>query len=218
MSGSTQYTATFRDFADALGFAFDGPNPLGAQFFNSRGPNKDSLYELYTSTEEVGTITGLVPLYDQLQRLFRDTITPSGGNNDAIRTSLIDLLYHAHLCASSSDEYTDFWIDIMDFIFNEMHAAWLGWVTLPYDPYIMLLIKHVVQDMDLPGNVDHKVKRPYIKRKGDGAATPLPPLLARTPLRGMLAPIHHLMLSLLLPRMPLGNSSNSHGFRRTSCT
>jgi hypothetical protein len=64
MSSSIQYTATFHDFADALGFAFDGPNPLGARFFNPGGPNKDSLYELYTYTGEVGTITGLLPFYD----------------------------------------------------------------------------------------------------------------------------------------------------------
>jgi hypothetical protein len=39
----------------------------------------------------------------------------------------------------------------------------------------MLLIQHVVQDPDLPGYVDHKVKRPYIKRKGVGAAAPAAP-------------------------------------------
>jgi hypothetical protein len=63
----------------------------------------------------------------------------------------------------------------VDFIFNEMHAAWLGRATLPYDPYIMLLIKHVVHDPDLPGDVDHKVKRPYVKRKGAGDAAPTAP-------------------------------------------
>jgi hypothetical protein len=135
---------------------------------------------LYSSTREVGTITGLLPLYDQLQCLFRDTIAPSGGNNDAIRTSLIDSLYHAHLCDSSTNEYVDFHIDIMDFIFNEMHTAWLGQVTLPYAPYIMLLMKHVVHDPDLPGDVDHKVKRPYVKRKGLELLHPLLPLLTRT--------------------------------------
>jgi hypothetical protein len=158
-----------------LGFEFAGPNALGARFFNPEGPNKDSFYEFYSSTREVGTITGLLPLYDQLQHLFRDTIAPSGGNNDAIRTSLINLLYYAHHCDSSTDEYADFRIDIMDFIFNEMHAAWLGWVTLPYAPYIMLLMKHVVHDQDLPGDVDHKVKRPYVKRKGARAIAPTSP-------------------------------------------
>jgi hypothetical protein len=131
MSGSNQCTATFHDFADALGFAFDGPNPLGAQFSNPGRPNKDSRFDLYTSTGEVGTIAGLLPFCDQLQCLFRDTIAPCGGNNDAIRTSLIDLLNHSHLCASSTNEYGDFWIDVMDFIFNEMHAAWLGWFHSP---------------------------------------------------------------------------------------
>jgi hypothetical protein len=107
--------------------------------------------------------------------LFKDTIAPSGGNNDAIWTSLIDLLYHVHLCDSSTDEYADFRIDIMDFIFNEMHATWLGRVTLPYAPYIMLLMKHVVHDPDLLGDVDHKVKRPYVKRKGARAIAPTAP-------------------------------------------
>jgi hypothetical protein len=82
----------------------------------------------------------------------------------------------------STDEFADSWIDVMDFFFNEMHAAWLGWVTLSYAPYIMLLIKHVVQDPDMPGDVDHKVKRPYIKRKGLELLPPLLPLLAQTPL------------------------------------
>jgi hypothetical protein len=38
----------------------------------------------------------------------------------------------------------------------------------------MMLIKHVVHDPDLPGDVDHKVKKPYVKRKG---LELLPPLL-----------------------------------------
>jgi hypothetical protein len=54
MSGANHCTATFHDFDDALGFEFDGPNALGARFFNPGGPNKDSLYELYSSTREVG--------------------------------------------------------------------------------------------------------------------------------------------------------------------
>jgi hypothetical protein len=34
MSGSTQYTANFHVFAEALGYPLDGPSPLGAQFFS----------------------------------------------------------------------------------------------------------------------------------------------------------------------------------------
>jgi hypothetical protein len=36
----------------------------------------------------------------------------------------------------------------------------------------MLLINHVLNDPELPADEDHKVKRPYIKRKGPGAAAP----------------------------------------------
>jgi hypothetical protein len=66
----------------------------------------------------------------------------------------------------------------MDFIFNEMRAAWLGRVTLLYAPYIMLIIKHVLNYPELPADVDHKVKRPYIERKGLELLPPLLLLLA----------------------------------------
>jgi hypothetical protein len=71
MSGSTQCTATYYDFADTLGYLFEGPAPLGARFFSPERPNKDTLFELYTSTGQVGTITGLLPHYDQLQALVQ---------------------------------------------------------------------------------------------------------------------------------------------------
>jgi hypothetical protein len=40
MSGANQCTATFRDFADALGFEFDGPNALGAHFLTPKGQTR----------------------------------------------------------------------------------------------------------------------------------------------------------------------------------
>jgi hypothetical protein len=52
----------------------------------------------------VGTITGLLPIYDQLLRIFHATISPSGGNNDVIRGALVDLLDLSFECAQDDEE------------------------------------------------------------------------------------------------------------------
>jgi hypothetical protein len=98
-------------------------------------PDKDKLYDLYDSTGVVGFINGLHPLYDHLVCIFRENIAPSGGNNDAIRTSLVDLLFLAHECATSSDPDEDFTLDVMDFIYHEIKDAIIQINTLPYAPH-----------------------------------------------------------------------------------
>jgi hypothetical protein len=154
-------------FASLLGYASDGENPMGRRVHSlGTKPDKDKLYDLYDSTGVVGFINGLLPLYDQLVHIFRENIAPSGGNNDAIRTLLVDLLYLAHECASSSDPDEDFTLDVMDFIYHEIKDAIIQRNTLPYAPYIMLIIKHCLQEFDLSDDCEvHKVKRHYIKRK-----------------------------------------------------
>jgi hypothetical protein len=54
----------------------------------------------------------------------------------------------------------------MDFIYHEIKDAIIQRNALPYAPYIMLLIKHCLQEFDLSDDCEvHKVKRHYIKRK-----------------------------------------------------
>ena len=108
MSGPTPCESNFYRFAELLGYSFDGPNTTGQCLHAPGRPSKDKLYDLYEETGVVGTITGLLPLYDQLLRIFRATIAPSGGNNDAIRSALVNLLALAHDCP----------IDVMDYIFH----------------------------------------------------------------------------------------------------
>jgi hypothetical protein len=97
MSEEHYYQADFSRFASLLGYAYDGDNPVGRRVHSpGTKPDKDKLYDLYDSTGVVGFINGLHPLYDQLVRIFRENIAPSDGNNDAIRTSLVDLLFLAH--------------------------------------------------------------------------------------------------------------------------
>jgi hypothetical protein len=167
MSGEHQCEADFSVFASLLGYAYDGDYPVGRRVHSPRTkPDKDKLYDLYDSTGVVGFINGLHPLYDQLVHIFRENIAPSGGNNNAIRTSLVDLIFLAHQCATSSDPDEDFTLDMMDFIFYEIKDAIIQRNTLSYAPYIMLLIKHSLGDYDLSDDcVDHLVKNMYIKKK-----------------------------------------------------
>jgi hypothetical protein len=167
MSGEHECQADFSVFASLLGYAYNGDTPVGRRVHSpGTKPDKDKLYDLYDSTGVVGFINGLHPLYDQLVRIFRENIVPSGGNNDAIRTSLVDLLFLAHQCATSTDPYEDFTLDVMDFIFYENKDAIIQRNTLPYAPYIMLLIKHALGDYDLSDDyVEHLVKKMYVKKK-----------------------------------------------------
>jgi hypothetical protein len=92
--------------------------------------------------------------------MFRENISLSGGNRDAIRSALVELMYLSHYCFVSEDPNEDFKLDVMHYIFNEMHDAMISKRTPPYAPYIMLLIYEKVKDMDFSkGNSEHKLKR-----------------------------------------------------------
>jgi hypothetical protein len=100
MSGSTPCEASFHKFARLLGYRFEG----GHRLHGPQRTDKDVLYDLYDQNGAVGTTTGLLPIYGQLLRVFRTTIAPSGGNNDALRGALVDLLRLAFDCAQDGDE------------------------------------------------------------------------------------------------------------------
>jgi hypothetical protein len=68
-------------------------------------------------------------------------------------------MFLSHRCFVSTDPNEDFKLDVMHYIFNEMHDAMLSKCTPPYAPYIMLLIHEKVKDMDFSkGNSEHKLK------------------------------------------------------------
>jgi hypothetical protein len=149
-----------------LGYPFHGPtHPVGHRIHTPLPVDKNLLCDLYGPKGIVGEVAGLLPLYDLLVRIFRENIAPSGGNNDAICGSLVDLLNFAHECATSTDPDADFSLDVMDFIFNEMYDAMVSRGSLPYAPFIMRLIQDTVKDQDFSEQcVAHKVKRLYVKK------------------------------------------------------
>jgi hypothetical protein len=100
MTGSSPCEVTFNLFVQLLGYPFSGGHHLHHPYRS----DKDKLYDLYSESEVVGTITGLLPIYDQLLRIFHATISPSGGNNDVIRGALVDLLDLSFECAQDDEE------------------------------------------------------------------------------------------------------------------
>jgi hypothetical protein len=123
-------------------------------------PDKNRLAPLYTSSGKIGTIMGLLPLYNILLCMFRESISPARGNRDAIHSALVKLMYLSHRCYMSEDPNEEFSLDVMHYIFNEMHDAMISKRTPPYASYIMLLILEKVKDMDFSeGNSEYKINR-----------------------------------------------------------
>jgi hypothetical protein len=152
----------FYEFARLLNYGFQGFSvPVGHRVHqHGAHPDKNRLAPLYSSSGKIRTIVGLLPLYNILLRMFQESISPAGGNRDAIRSALVELMYLSHRCYMSEDPNEDFQLDVMHYIFNEMHDAMISKRTPPYAPYIMLLILEKVKDMDFSkGSSEHKIKR-----------------------------------------------------------
>jgi hypothetical protein len=168
MTDHLKCESNFRVFGDVLGYTFQGANALvGYRVHGPDNPRKDVLQDLYESGYPVGKVAGLLPLYAQLVLLFRDNIAPSGGNNDAVRTSLVNLLHFASRAAHDRRVGQHFNLDVMDFIFNEMFDAMVSGHSIPYAPYIMLLLKNTLGDEYFSDAdcIDHKKKKPYVKKR-----------------------------------------------------
>jgi hypothetical protein len=129
MSGSSPCEASFHKFAELLGYPFEG----GRRLHGPQSTDKEVLYDLYTEEGAIGTITGLLPIYDQLLRFFRATVSPSGGNNDAIRGPLVDLLRLSCECAQDGDETRDFTVDV-----------WIISFMISLTPWFLELLCHML--------------------------------------------------------------------------
>ncbi|KAK1660264.1 hypothetical protein QYE76_048423 [Lolium multiflorum] len=172
MTGSTHCEATLRRFASILGLPEEG----GRRIHGPQKTDKNVLFDLYTSSGVVGSTTGLLPIYGQLLRFFRATIAPSGGNNDALRGALVDLMHLSLKCACDPDGERDFSLDVMDYIFHAIHDAMVSRTTIPYAPYIQLLINNSVsmnEDLSRYPLVKHTVKKAY-KLKSAPRVAPAP--------------------------------------------
>ncbi|KAK1647292.1 hypothetical protein QYE76_065097 [Lolium multiflorum] len=145
----------------------------GLRLHGPQKTDKKVLFDLYDSSGAVGSTKGLLPIYSQVLRFLRATIAPSGGNNDALRGALVDLMHLSLKCARDSNEDHDFSLDVMDFIFKEIHDAMVSRTSRSYAPYIQLLINNsVAMDEDLSRfpKEKHTVKKAYKKKPVPHAA------------------------------------------------
>jgi hypothetical protein len=150
MTNNHPYKSTFKVFASVLGYPFYGRNSKrGGKRMHEHGVEtyKNKLAPHYKPDGNLGYVKNLFPLYDILLRNLRSNMSPSAGNNDALRGGLINLLYHSYHVFHNGEGYMmDQEIDVMDFIFEEIHYAMMERKVPPYAPYIMKLLVHVVQD------------------------------------------------------------------------
>ena len=96
LTGQEECEANFYYFARILGYEFEGNNEVGQRVHGLEHPNKKVLDDLFEFGQPIGATAGLLPLYGELVKFFRMNIAPSGGNNDAICSSLTNLLYFAY--------------------------------------------------------------------------------------------------------------------------
>ncbi|KAK1627194.1 hypothetical protein QYE76_001509 [Lolium multiflorum] len=150
ITGNRQYKSSFKTFAAVLGYPWFGRNSKkGGLRMHEHGveTNKNKLGPLYMEGGVPGKAKDLFPLYDILLRNFQSNISPSAGNNDALRGGLINLLYHCYHVFHNGEQYMeDQEIDVMTFIFEEIHYAMMDKKVPPYAPYIMKLLVHEVKD------------------------------------------------------------------------
>ena len=86
--------------------------------------------------EVVGKLNHLLPTWDIMVRIFRETVHPKGGKFDEIHLYEVDLLVNARKMQGKGIK-----LDIMDYIYHEMWTATMERKLPPFAPYIMMLIE-----------------------------------------------------------------------------
>ena len=82
MTGNELMHSSFHEFSAILGYPFvSATEPFGIRVhLQGEKPDKNKLEPLYDDVSKVGQVAGLSPLYNILLLMFRENISPSGGN------------------------------------------------------------------------------------------------------------------------------------------
>jgi hypothetical protein len=172
MLGNDVCRSSIRELAGHLGYAFVGANTASGLRMHIEGVayDKKSLKPIYgklapsAKRKEIvlGDAYGFKTRYNILLRLFRENISPSAGNLDAIRGGLVNLLAYSHEVFVCGKEVEVEPIDVMDFIYKEIYDTVITKKkTLLYAPYIMLLLS--AQNTGHPLITTHLTTHKYVK-------------------------------------------------------
>src|SRR5664279_2896712 len=97
--------------------------------------DKKALIHVTIPGGKPGQTKDLIPTYEIMHRIYRETIAPHVGNWDQVHGYVFDLLKLTREKNGSKEK-----LDVMDFIYNEMWLAMLDQRAPVYGPYLMKLI------------------------------------------------------------------------------
>ncbi|KAK1665198.1 hypothetical protein QYE76_053357 [Lolium multiflorum] len=83
-----------------------------------------------------GKSADLLPTWDIMLRVYRETIGPKGGNVDELHLYEVDLMANSFAKKGTGEK-----LDVMDYIYNEMWSCVMEKKLPSYAPYIMKLIE-----------------------------------------------------------------------------
>jgi hypothetical protein len=156
MTNEVRRFSTFACFGQLLGYTFLGLEILNGQqmHVNTSEYNKENLAPLSAHGSSPEETSNLLALYNMLLRIFRANISPRGGKNDAIRGGLMNFLHFAYEAYEEGEICANKKIDVIHYIFSEMHSAMIEKKVPPYAPYIMKLILDKADDKD---NIEEEI-------------------------------------------------------------
>ncbi|KAK1663542.1 hypothetical protein QYE76_051701 [Lolium multiflorum] len=129
--------ATWEEFAQGIGYQLPENDINFFRIHLQHKPmSKDKMINLYLPTRALcGSAYDLLPTYDIMNRIYRNTFNPKHTNHDEVHGFLVNLLVPTQENKGRGKQ-----LDIMDYIWHEMQdCAFLR--KLPqYAPYIMRLI------------------------------------------------------------------------------
>jgi hypothetical protein len=139
MTHETLLEANLASFSAALGYP---RSPVADEngwrsHDSSFALTKDVLDPLYIKGWGIpGKSADLLPTWDIMLRVYRETIGPKGGNLDEIHTYEVDLLTNSHANQGTCER-----LDVVDYIYNEMWSCVMEKKLPIFAPYIMKLIE-----------------------------------------------------------------------------
>ena len=121
LTSGVHLVSNFNKFSNCIGFPRSGIPGTGDEYgwrcHDASDPlDRKALKGMYIhGWEELGKLNHLLPVWDIMIRIFRETVNPKGGNFDEIHLYEVDLLANAKKMQGQGIK-----MDIADYIFHEM--------------------------------------------------------------------------------------------------
>ncbi|KAK1648245.1 hypothetical protein QYE76_066050 [Lolium multiflorum] len=191
MSNDKLLESNLAKFGSALGYPrLPGVDANGWRCHDSSfSQPREVLEPLYIKGWGIpGKSADLLPTWDIMLRVYRETIGPKGGNLDELHLYEVDLMANSFAKRGTGEK-----LDVMDYIYNEMWSCVMEKKLPAYAPYIMKLIEDTWVDScqtslihSIPLNVTmHDVKVLRTKRH-NSPIEDVPPRM-RSHLAGLLS-------------------------------